>query len=603
MIRSLRSGCSKINSSDFLRVDSPKNVVPLAFSRSAGRVRPRRAAERQHSSCEKPRLLLCLIEFAPRVNRRNGTATADGKLGGYFIMAYELRALVTLVSMGMIGWSGCDLGALQIGERQRSPSPGASKDGASGAAGSGASGSHADGRSPEDACAQGSCVVDSSAPDQGVETDGASPGSCALPLPGVQNPQCGVDKCGNGTVDTCELMCPQGPCSSGEQCDGTVPLGTSCETLGYSGGKLSCSAWCAFDERGCTNCAPLGGPLLACQRPCIESANAFRLALAATDHGVGVAWAAERLHFAAFDENLQRRFEWAPSTGSAAWQVAVAPSSSGWIVLAQYETEMTLYALDARGSAVGVQTLPQGRGGALAALGTRPGGPPLLVWNAPSSSTSETGVAQAVLLGEDARLATSPVVLWPSPMQPANILFVGDGFVVAQRTGTAIDTAHVPLSGAAPTVHSSPLGEGTGSPRLFPFRAQVGVIYLNSAVPTGTVDWAVLDTTGKLVNPGIPLAPQPPNYNNRFSVVANDAGALMLAASFQPYLLSLFGFDAQGRVSPTPYIIAKSGKGFDQPLIVRMGAKAVAAWIAGAPLTDINAVSTVELAVVSPNLP
>jgi hypothetical protein len=519
-------------------------------------------------------------------------------------MAHEFRTVVMLVSLGMVVWSGCDLDALEIGERERHPSPGGSNGGASGAPGSGASDGNADGRLPEDACAQGSCLVDSSTPDHGVDADSSSPDSCALPLPGLQNPPCGVDECGNNSVDACELMCPQGPCSYREECDGTVPLGTTCETLGYSGGTLYCSSWCAFDERGCTDCAPLGGPLLACQRPCIQSANVSRLALAATDHGVGVAWATERLHFAVFDENLQRRFEWTPATSAVAWQVAVAPSSSGWIVAAEYEAGVTLYALDAQGSAAGVpQTLPQGRGNAMAALGTRPGGAPLLVWNAPSSNPSEIGVAQAALLGDDGRFAVPPATLWPSPIQPANILFVGDGFVVAQRADTAINTAHVALTGAAPTVHSSPLGDGTESPRLFPFRGQVGVIYLNYALPAGTVNWAVLDTTGKLVDPGIPLAPQPPNYNNRFSVVANDAGALMLAASFQPYRLSLFGIDAKGRVSATPYTIAKSGKGFDQPLIVKMGARAVAAWIAGAPGRDINSVPTLELAVVSLDLP
>ncbi len=50
---------------------------------------------------------------------------------------------------------------------------------------------------------------------------------------------CPPRTCGNGIVD------------SGEQCDGSNLNGRTCQSLGYSGGTLSCSSSCAYDTSQC----------------------------------------------------------------------------------------------------------------------------------------------------------------------------------------------------------------------------------------------------------------------------------------------------------------------------------------------------------------
>ena len=77
-------------------------------------------------------------------------------------------------------------------------------------------------------------------------------GSCSTAgCPGnidpTNNAACaGASTCGNSVIDP------------GEQCDGANLNGKSCESQGFSGGKLACSKNCVFDVSGCTGwtCSP-----------------------------------------------------------------------------------------------------------------------------------------------------------------------------------------------------------------------------------------------------------------------------------------------------------------------------------------------------------
>ena len=46
-------------------------------------------------------------------------------------------------------------------------------------------------------------------------------------------------------------MCPNGIAEPGEGCDGSDFRGQSCETFGFTGGTLVCTATCQVDESGC----------------------------------------------------------------------------------------------------------------------------------------------------------------------------------------------------------------------------------------------------------------------------------------------------------------------------------------------------------------
>ncbi len=62
---------------------------------------------------------------------------------------------------------------------------------------------------------------------------------CTLDLAGCA----AAGRCGDGTIQS----------SAGEDCDGASLGGQTCESRGYVGGTLACSASCAFNENGCGN--------------------------------------------------------------------------------------------------------------------------------------------------------------------------------------------------------------------------------------------------------------------------------------------------------------------------------------------------------------
>lgn len=79
---------------------------------------------------------------------------------------------------------------------------------------------------------------------------------------------CGDQICEKDMGETCQ-RCQPDCCPScqngvlepvlGEWCDGTELGGVTCADVGFAGGQLACSAWCAFDTSGCTGSGPVCG--------------------------------------------------------------------------------------------------------------------------------------------------------------------------------------------------------------------------------------------------------------------------------------------------------------------------------------------------------
>ena len=64
-------------------------------------------------------------------------------------------------------------------------------------------------------------------------------------------------KCTYGTVcsgGSCQASCGNTVVDAGEQCDGSVPAGVTCASLGNDGGSLTCTSKCAFDTSKCHRC-------------------------------------------------------------------------------------------------------------------------------------------------------------------------------------------------------------------------------------------------------------------------------------------------------------------------------------------------------------
>jgi len=68
-----------------------------------------------------------------------------------------------------------------------------------------------------------------------------------------------ADTFGTITIRVRISVCGNNIKESGEQCDGSDLGGASCQSLGYSGGTLSCRPDCTFDTSGCIVAPPAGG--------------------------------------------------------------------------------------------------------------------------------------------------------------------------------------------------------------------------------------------------------------------------------------------------------------------------------------------------------
>jgi hypothetical protein len=426
--------------------------------------------------------------------------------------------------------------------------------------------------------------------DSGSDVD-AGNGTCKFAISSPGTPAC-YGMCGNGTVDSCMEQCQhQGPCNLlQEDCDGAVPNGVTCEALGYTGGQLACTSWCAYDRSGCTSCVAPGGALLSCERPCVDTEGALSVSTAVASDTIGVAWttwcsscgSSYQSHFAAFDANLQVLFR-ARSPATMYPSLALAHSATQWLLVTNdAESSMTIHGFDDQGHPLGTHGIPSG---ADPVLGIRAGRAPLLLWTASSSDPLEGTVRQVALLTDDGNVTTTPVTLWPIAMSPsrASALYVGDGFLVAERVGTGIQTAHIALSGAVLSSNPLPFGESAESPRLVQLGQQVGIAYLDYST-TGVLKWAVLDKDGNVVTAPVPFSAQPDVYAAAsFDVLSNDSGFLLVVPSATPPAqLSVATFDPTGHPLPDPLVIAKSGGGLTSPTLTRFGNDAVVSWLDGA---------------------
>lgn len=105
------------------------------------------------------------------------------------------------------------------------------------------------------ACGGSSAVPDADAGFAEGGTDGAEPKDAAPTFGACPSIPDGVGvcagQCGNGRADSCTVG--QGPSTMtfAEECDGADLRSESCESKGYLGGPLRCSARCTVDAAGC----------------------------------------------------------------------------------------------------------------------------------------------------------------------------------------------------------------------------------------------------------------------------------------------------------------------------------------------------------------
>jgi hypothetical protein len=434
--------------------------------------------------------------------------------------------------------------------------------------------------------------------------DTSSPIECPPGPPGT--PACGASVCGNGVIDQCGGCVNQANCPFyHEECDGENLNNTSCTSLGYLGGSLACTRGCQFDQRGCTACASVGGPLLACRAACIGTG--FTLALAATDQAAALSWISEDgpqmyfAHFAIFDRNLHvvaQATPWAlPTTTRYDGDLlALAPSSSGWLLAVSrgafmQNTGLTVYAFDASARPSGSPQFIAG--GTTPSFGVRSGGSPLLGWT--SASDGGGFVMRAALVADNASFQSAPADVLPAAEGGATAILGGSsGYLVAAVGPSTLATTHVGADGRPSGVTQQPLGSTPGdSPTLAPVSDQVALVFRSLQPTSGnaTMEWAELDWNGAPLAAPVALSfPEPLPVFELLSAVADD-----WLVTAEPLAMKLRGIhiDGHGALVGAPYTIASVPS--TNFRAARQGDRAVVAF------TDSAASGSIFLAVVSLN--
>ena len=106
----------------------------------------------------------------------------------------------------------------------------------------------------------------------GTAGSSSNPGTAGSSNPGTagsSNPGTGGSSSNPGTAGSMTVVtCGNGKLDSGESCEGSNLNGSTCSSLGFTGGTLACAASCLFDTTACS------GPLTLTVTPSRTSCTA-----------------------------------------------------------------------------------------------------------------------------------------------------------------------------------------------------------------------------------------------------------------------------------------------------------------------------------------
>lgn len=423
-------------------------------------------------------------------------------------------------------------------------------------------------------------VVDSSTIDAGVGTCGTAAAPAEGPCP---------TSCGDDVRSTC-TVCRPGPCGPRppggppppeecceevtEVCDGTDLGGATCSGLGFAGGTLECTGQCTVDEGTCTTCRS-GASILGCDDAVVTGLAPSALALAATATDVALAWVSDggSLRFARFDSMLRRVTETECFGPSDARRVALAETTSGWLLAVGSSAGLDIYALDRDGAVRG--TSRRVVGGHSPLMAGRSGSTPLLVWTA-------GGNVRAALLddGGDELWRTD---LASSPTEPhlGSAVAVGDGFLVAMRVA-GVQVYRLRASDGRVTSTSTPGGSATEYPKLASDGTTARISWSDFG-GSGRALWAPLDADGARTATATELGAIP-DYFNPSPMVAIGADTLVLLGGYTGTTahagqLDLRRLRATGATIGTGYTLDEDPNMATDYRIARRGPEAVVAWV------------------------
>jgi hypothetical protein len=414
---------------------------------------------------------------------------------------------------------------------------------------------------------------------------------------------CDLSLCGNGVIDSC-MFCdptgagggplggggppPPGPMGGGgfcstsiEPCDGANVGGVTCTGLGYFSGGVGCTTGCALDDSACEACGPLSGELPGCNANATPG-NALRVALAATDDTIALAWSdasiadnLPRVRITLFSADLTPLMTTAPFGPPGTVRVAIVPSTIGWLVAAESSKQVIeVHAVDPSG----VTQLAASVDGYDPMFGARTDGP-LLAW---IDGSSQQRVA---FLSPTGVVTDAPVKAFGSVVEPefGSVVFAGDAFLVSTRLFGA-SVFRVGLDGTVGNP-KGPVGNDTEYPQIAFVAGETRMTYADFGVnPVGVRHVRLDPVTGAALSAPTVVANSPEEYNVAPLVPDEASGGVI--GVFSGYTggtgvgshVDVRKLDANG--STTSIVHVAKSKGVRSYRIARRGTEIVVAWMA-----------------------
>ncbi len=363
-----------------------------------------------------------------------------------------------------------------------------------------------------------------------------------------------------------------------EQCDGKNLGGTTCESLGYAGGVISCGADCRLDTSGCSGCAT-HQKIVTCLHPSIGGQSPTALDIASTPTEVAVVWSsgdylASTLNFALFDaalNPLRQTLCFADDVLS----VSIARIEESWMIAAANSGSTTIY-LVSNDEISKVQTIA----GSAPELIERPKGGPLLTF------VDDAGGLSAALLD-----VSGGSMMWRTQILDRTYgagttgVFTGAAFLVADRRTTyytdegGVRVIRVDLSGKV-TSSSAPGSSNTEYPSITWHGDHARLVWVDFG-GEGKMSMAKLDEQGNRIGAAIDL-PFGDDYYNWAATTSRNDDLLALFSGYTGWTghgshLAFAKLESDGTAEMTKLThLSVTASNYR---IGRLGDRSVAAWI------------------------
>lgn len=442
---------------------------------------------------------------------------------------------------------------------------------------------------------------------------GGASGSGFILCPPPGPPVCGA-LCGNGLIDSCNTaIAPQClPILESEDCDGWEFGANTCATRGYGSGNLTCTSTCTIDDRSCSYCAPIGGPMISCGPAPIAFLNVGSFSLAASDREVGLTQIdygvntdSSRLTFARLDAalgvinvaGLDDTISPGPLQGLSIDSAVGASIGAGWLVAACATGRLVLYAVDANGKKVGRTMLSDGTddrdqcSAGTVSLAPAPNGTALLMYQ------TWYGDFRAVVIGNDGSpQGTSAPITDPAALLVGlpTAAWTGDAFTIVvpfETPGdytTVVHLLRLTSDGTLSTIGDILRDEFVYAPVVVTGASDIRLVYMGTP-PGGsqfdrpTVLWREVGAMGELLSGAVSLGATP-RYVSTLRAVAFGADTVTLLNGAYQEQLSIARLDATLALSNLD--VAKTPIDDLQVYdMVRRGPDVIVGWLTGAGLT------------------